>query len=105
MMKLSVLIPVFNEVQTIAAIVERVQAVPLDQEIVIVNDSSTDGTSEVVEQLESARVTVIHHPINMGKGAAIQTALEASTGDVIVIQDADLEYDPNDFLLLSMPKF
>ena len=70
-MKLSVIIPVFNEVQTILAIVERVQAVPLDQEIVIVNDASSDGTSEVVEQLASARVKVIHHQINMGKGAAL----------------------------------
>jgi len=102
-MKLSVLIPVFNEVQTIPAIMERVQAVPLDQEILIVNDASTDGTSEVLEQLASACVKVIHHQINMGKGAAIQTGLEASTGDVIVIQDADLEYNPNDFLLLSVP--
>lgn len=99
-MKLSVIVPVFNEVQTIGAIVQRVQAVPLDQEIVLVNDASSDGSAEAVAELASARVKVIHHPINRGKGAAIRTGIEAATGDVIVIQDADLEYDPADFLPL-----
>jgi len=99
-MKLSVLMPVFNEAATIAAIVERVLAVPLDQEIVLVDDASTDGTTELLDQFRSARVKVIHHPDNQGKGGALRTALNAATGELIVIQDADFEYDPQDLLLL-----
>ena len=99
-MKLSVLIPVFNEVETIASVVERVQAVPLDQEIVLVNDASSDGSFEVMEKLASPQVKVIHHDTNLGKGAAVCTGLEAATGEIIVIQDADFEYDPGDFLKL-----
>ena len=102
-MKLSVLMPVHNEVRTVADITERVLAVPLDQEVVVVDDGSSDGTSEAVDQLVSSRVKVIHHPVNRGKGAAVRTALEAATGDVIVIQDADLEYDPSDFTRLVVP--
>jgi len=102
-MKLSVIVPVFNEVQTIGAIVQRVQAVSLDQEIVLVNDASSDGSAEAVEELASDQVKVIHHPVNRGKGAAIRTGIEAATGDVIVIQDADLEYDPADFPRLLDP--
>ncbi len=102
-MKLSVLIPVYNEVQTIAALVQRVLAVPLDQEIVLVDDGSSDGTSQVVDKLVSFRVKVIHYPTNQGKGAAVRSGLEAAIGDVIVIQDADLEYNPRDFLQLIEP--
>jgi dolichol-phosphate mannosyltransferase len=99
-MKLSILMPVYNEAATIAAIVERVLAVPLDQEIILVDDASSDGTTELVDRLRSARVKVIHHPANQGKGAAIRTALNAASGELIVIQDADFEYDPRDLLLL-----
>jgi len=95
--------PVFNEASTIAAVVERVQAVPLDKEIVLVNDASSDGSGQIVDQLASPQVRVIHHPINRGKGAAICTALEAATGEVIVIQDADFEYDPQDLPCLLAP--
>lgn len=95
--------PVFNEATTIAAVVERVQAVPLDKEIVLVNDASSDGSGGIVDQLASPQVRVIHHPINRGKGAAICTALEVATGDVIVIQDADFEYDPQDLPCLLAP--
>lgn len=102
-MKLSILMPVFNEVSTIAAVVERVQAVPLDQEIVLVNDASSDGTSSVLDQLAHPGLKIIHHGSNHGKGAAIRTALEAASGDVIVIQDADLEYDPQDLVVLLAP--
>jgi len=102
-LKLSILMPVFNEASTIAAVVERVQAVPLDKEIVLVNDASSDGSGQIVDQLASPQVRVIHHPINRGKGAAICTALEAATGEVIVIQDADFEYDPQDLPCLLAP--
>jgi glycosyltransferase involved in cell wall biosynthesis len=95
-MKLSVLMPVFNEVSTIIPVVERVLAVPVDQEIVLVNDASSDGTADIVAPLARSRIKVIHHPVNHGKGAAIRTALAAATGDLIVIQDADFEYDPQD---------
>src|SRR4051812_1077409 len=84
LMKLSVLMPVFNEVETIAAIVERVLAVPLDLEIILVNDASSDGTAVVLARLATPNLKIIHHPVNRGKGAAIRTALEVATGDVIV---------------------
>jgi dolichol-phosphate mannosyltransferase len=102
-LKLSILIPVFNEATTIAAVVERVRAVALDQEIILVNDASSDGTAQIVDQLASPQVRVIHHSTNHGKGAAIRTALEAATGEVVVIQDADFEYDPQDLPGLLAP--
>jgi glycosyltransferase involved in cell wall biosynthesis len=95
--------PVFNEASTIAEVVARVQAVPLDQEIVLVNDASSDGSAQIIDRLASPGVRVIHHPTNRGKGAAICTALEAATGDVVVIQDADFEYDPQDLPCLLAP--
>jgi glycosyltransferase involved in cell wall biosynthesis len=102
-MKLSVLMPVFNEAPTIAEIVAHVKAVPLEKEIVLVNDASSDGSAHILDSLAGPDVIVLHHPINKGKGAAIRTGLEAATGDVVVIQDADLEYDPNDFPRLVQP--
>ena len=102
-MKLSVLMPAFNEAKTIQDVVARVQAVPLDLEIVLVNDASSDGTASIVDDLASSNVRVLHHGVNRGKGAAIRTALDAATGDMVVIQDADLEYDPNDLVRLMAP--
>lgn len=102
-MKLTVLIPAFNEAATIAAVVARVQAVPLDLEIVLVNDASSDGTPGIVDGLAAGGVRVLHHAVNRGKGAAIRTGLEAATGDLVVIQDADLEYDPGDLVRLIVP--
>jgi len=102
-MKLSILMPVFNEAPTIAAIVDRVRAVPLDSELVLINDASSDGTFEIIDGLAAPDVRVLHHPINRGKGAAIRTGLNAATGEVVVIQDADLEYDPGDFPRLLAP--
>ena len=102
-MKLSVLIPVYNERDTIRAVLERVEAVPLEKEIIVVDDGSTDGTRAVLESLRDERFHLIYHPENEGKGAAIRTALTAATGDVVVFQDADLEYDPADFAAMLAP--
>jgi glycosyltransferase involved in cell wall biosynthesis len=103
---LSIILPVYNERNTIRQIVERVAALPLYKEILIVDDASTDGTGEIVEQLaDMPEVKVMRHERNRGKGAALQTALDAATGDVVVIQDADLEYDPTDIVMLVRPIF
>ncbi|NQU09559.1 glycosyltransferase family 2 protein [bacterium] len=105
--KLSILIPVFNEVATVSEIIRRVQAADscgLEKEIVLVDDASTDGTGAVLEELgETPGVKVVTHPYNRGKGAAIRTALEHASGDVVLIQDADLEYDPVDYPRLLGP--
>jgi glycosyltransferase involved in cell wall biosynthesis len=102
--KLSVIIPVFNEAETIKELVERVRKVPLEKEILLVDDSSTDGTGAILAKLSSDPDTlVLSHPVNQGKGVAIATALKVVTGDVVVIQDADLEYDPQDYLKLIEP--
>lgn len=102
-MRLSVLVPVYNEAGSIAEVVARVAAVPLETEIILVDDRSTDGSADVLDSLRQPNVTVVHHDRNRGKGAAVRTALAVATGDVIVIQDADLEYDPADFVRLIEP--
>lgn len=106
-MKLSIIVPVYNEKGTIHEILQRVRAVPLegiDKDIIVVDDCSTDGTREILAQeAAAADVRVLHHPVNKGKGAAIQTGLQASTGDLIIVQDADLEYDPTDYGKLMAP--
>ena len=102
---LSVLIPVYNERDTIELILDQVHAVPIRKQIICVNDFSTDGTKEILDRLHAeGRIhRLIHQPRNMGKGAAIRTALAASTGDIIIVQDADLEYDPQDWPVLLQP--
>lgn len=102
---LSVLVPVYNERDTIDMLIEQVRAVPIRLEVVCVDDGSTDGTREILAALHRAgRIDrVIHHPANRGKGAAIRTALAASTGNVVIVQDADLEYDPADWPALLEP--
>jgi len=104
-LRLSVLVPVYNERDTIELIVDQVNAVPVPKEILCVDDGSTDGTRAVLARLEAeGRVhRVILHAQNRGKGAAIRTALAASTGSVVIVQDADLEYDPADWPTLLAP--
>lgn len=101
----SVIMPAYNEEQTIHAAIERVQSVPLHIELVAVNDASQDRTGEILDQLHEQGLVdrVIHHPENRGKGAAVRAAIEAATGHVIVIQDADLEYDPHEYPVLLEP--
>lgn len=101
---LSVVIPVYNEEATIARVISRVAALPLNLEIVVVDDCSTDGTREVLGLLSGIEsVKVILKDVNAGKGAAIRTGFEIATGDFLVIQDADLEYDPRDIPQLIQP--
>jgi glycosyltransferase involved in cell wall biosynthesis len=102
---LSVLIPVYNELNTIDRILDAVHAVPVRKQVVCVDDFSTDGTRERLTELKkSGRIDILEmHAVNRGKGAAIRTALAASTGNVVLVQDADLEYDPADWPVLLQP--
>jgi len=103
-MKISVVIPVFNERGTIEQIVAAVRTSPVeDLEIVVVDDGSTDGTSDVLKKMSGLADQIIYQPQNRGKGAALRAGFAATTGDVIVIQDADLEYDPADYPILLEP--
>jgi glycosyltransferase involved in cell wall biosynthesis len=105
-MKLTVVIPVYNEVRTVREIVERVLAVePKDKEVVLVDDYSTDGTRDVLEQIEADYATVrsFFHERNYGKGRALRTGFEQARGDYVIVQDADLEYDPADYAQLLRP--
>jgi glycosyltransferase involved in cell wall biosynthesis len=103
--RLSVLIPVYNERATIRLILDQVHAVAVSKEIICVDDCSTDGTKEILDALaaEGKIDRLIHQPVNRGKGAAIRTALAASTGNIVIVQDADLEYDPADWPGLLEP--
>lgn len=108
-MKLSVLIPAYNEQDTIRELLAQVRAVTLEgvdeKEIIVVDDCSTDGTPGLLTEEQEAHgdVHIFHHPRNLGKGAAVRTALEHATGDVMLVQDADLEYDPRDYPTLLRP--
>lgn len=102
---LSVIVPVFNERNTVAEIVRRMRRVdlPVDLEIITVNDASWDGTADILKALEDSTVQVVHHPANAGKGAAVRTGIEHARGDLVLIQDADLEYDPDEWPKLLAP--
>lgn len=99
MNKVSIIIPVYNEINTLAAIIDKIENANfcgLEKEIILVDDKSTDGSTNLLKTLES-KYKVFYHETNLGKGAAIRTAMQNITGDIMVIQDADLEYDPNDY--------
>ena len=102
-MKISVIMPVYNEEKTLLTILGRVQAVPHDKEIIIVDDCSTDSTRSLLESIASDNIRIAYHEHNRGKGAAVRTALQHASGEIIIIQDGDLEYDPTDYLKLVRP--
>ncbi|MCI0685433.1 MAG: glycosyltransferase family 2 protein [Gemmataceae bacterium] len=101
--KLSVVIPVYNERQWVRELVRRVEAVPLPKEIILVDDCSTDGTRDILREFEAEGHKVIYQPKNQGKGAALRTGFEHASGSVILVQDADLEYDPAEYPRLIQP--
>ena len=104
-MKLSIVIPCYNEAKTIRLIVDRVKASPIpDKEIIIVDDCSRDGTRDLLRtQIAPLVDRIIYHEVNQGKGAALRTGFAAATGDVVIVQDADLEYDPQEYPTLLQP--
>ncbi len=106
-MKLSIVIPVYNEEKTIRNILKMVEGVKLPaglkKEIILVDDCSTDGTRKVLESLKSSRYSIVYHEVNRGKGAALRTGFQHATGEYVIIQDADLEYDPREYTLLLEP--
>jgi len=102
-MKLSVVIPVYNEIGTIQEVLERVRAVPIPKEVIVVDDGSSDGTGEVLRSLSSPDLVILFHDKNRGKGAALRTGFARVTGDVVLVQDADLEYDPSEYPRLLKP--
>jgi glycosyltransferase involved in cell wall biosynthesis len=103
--RLSVLVPVYNERTTVGEVLRRVRQaqIPLEMEVIVVDDGSTDGTDAVLKAISDSTIRVIKHTTNMGKGAALRTAMASASGDLVLIQDADLEYDPGDWPALLAP--
>jgi glycosyltransferase involved in cell wall biosynthesis len=102
-MLLSIIIPAFNEAAFLPEVIRRVEETPYDKEIIIVDDGSTDGTREYLNDMNAKDIKIIFHNENMGKGAAFRSGLAVATGDVVIVQDADLEYDPKDYQVLLEP--
>ena len=103
-LRISVVIPVYNEKDTIGEMVRRVRHVPVPKEIILVDDGSTDGTREQLAAMEAEPdLKILYHPRNRGKGAALRTAFEQASGDIVIVQDADLEYDPAQYVQLIQP--
>ncbi|MCX5887580.1 MAG: glycosyltransferase family 2 protein [Proteobacteria bacterium] len=102
-MKISVVIPVYNEKNTIREIIKRVQEVGLEKEIIVVDDYSTDGTREILKEIRGDNLKILFHDKNQGKGATLKTGFQEVTGDIVVIQDADLEYNPQEYHSLIRP--
>ncbi len=103
-MKLSVIVPALNEERTIRQVLERVLESPYDKEIIVVDDGSTDSTPAILEEFKTQHgIQVFRHPTRLGKGAALRTAFAAATGDIVIIQDADGEYHPEEYPLLIRP--
>ncbi|MFN0117495.1 MAG: glycosyltransferase family 2 protein [Elusimicrobiota bacterium] len=109
---ISVIVPVYNEVQNLEKILKLIISEPTPKEIILINDASTDGTTELLKQIElkfqsthhqNTQLKVIYHQVNKGKGAAVRTGIEHATGEIVLIQDADLEYDPSDYKNLISP--
>ncbi len=102
-MKLSIVVPVYNEEKTLRAILEKILAQPQEKEVILVDDGSTDGTREILKSLDHPKVRVFLHPENRGKGAALRTGFREAAGDIVIIQDADLEYNPDEYGVLVQP--
>lgn len=103
--KLSIIIPVYNENPTLLEVIQKVLEVPFNKEIIIVDDFSTDGTRELLHGIDQENVLVVFHQKNLGKGAALQTGFSRVSGEIVIVQDADLEYDPQEYSRLLQPIF
>lgn len=102
-MLLSVIVPVYNEEKYLREVLKKINAVPIEKQVIIVDDGSTDGTKALLDMIDYPNYEMIHHNRNYGKGAGIRTGLKYVKGDVVIIQDADLELDPNEYLSLIKP--